>query len=88
MAKGKAIVASRLPGVAEAVTDGVHGLLVPPGDAGALATALQSLLDDPDRRRRLGAAARTRAEAEFGLEQMIERVDALVSGMGRPGESR
>lgn len=78
MAKGKAIVASRLAGVTEALTDGVHGLLVPPGEAQPLAAALQSLLDDPDRRRRLGTAARARAEAEFALDRMIERVDALL----------
>lgn len=82
MAKGKAVVASRLAGVPEAVTDGVQGLLVPPGETEPLAAALQSLLDDPARRRDLGEAARARAEAEFGLDRMVDRVDDLLCRLG------
>jgi glycosyltransferase involved in cell wall biosynthesis len=43
------VIGSRLGGIAERVTDGVDGLLVPPGDAGALARALTELADDPGR---------------------------------------
>ena len=48
MALGCAVVASRLSGIDAAVVDGESGLLVPPGDAGALAAALEALLADPD----------------------------------------
>lgn len=58
MAHGMACVASPVGGIPELVRDGRNGLLVPPGDAAALAAALRSLVDDPALRRRLGQAAR------------------------------
>ena len=68
MAAGLPTVASRVGGVPELVADGEQGLLVPPGDVGALAAALARLIAEPATRRRLGDAARARAEAQFGLE--------------------
>jgi glycosyltransferase involved in cell wall biosynthesis len=68
MAAGLPVVASDVGGVPELVADGVTGTLVPPGDPGALAAALDALARDPAARARLGAAARARAEAEFGLD--------------------
>jgi colanic acid/amylovoran biosynthesis glycosyltransferase len=62
MGSGKAVVASRLPGIDEAVQDGVSGLLVPPGDPDALAAALTRVLTDADLRERLGRAASQAAE--------------------------
>jgi glycosyltransferase involved in cell wall biosynthesis len=59
-AMGCAIVASDLPGINEALTDGVDGLLVPQGDERALAAALVSLLDDAGLRTRLASRARVR----------------------------
>ena len=56
MASGLPVVATRVGGVAELVEDGVSGLLVPPGDAGVLAGAMDRLLADPDLCRRFGAA--------------------------------
>ena len=58
LSAGKAIVASRVGGNPELVTDGLNGLLVPPGDAEALAEALLGLASDPERVRRMGAASR------------------------------
>jgi glycosyltransferase involved in cell wall biosynthesis len=66
-ASGRAVVASRLSGIPEAIEDGAQGLLVPPGDAQALADALAALAADPALRRRLGAAARERVLREFDL---------------------
>lgn len=57
MGLGIPVVASDLPPLAELVTHGTTGLLVPPGDPAALAAALRVLAADPDLRRRLGAAA-------------------------------
>lgn len=65
MASGAAVVGTRVSGLPELIEDGVNGLLVPPGDAAALAAALQRLLVDPALRRRLGEAARRTVEAEF-----------------------
>jgi glycosyltransferase involved in cell wall biosynthesis len=67
MAAEVAVVASSVGGVPEAVADGETGLLVPPGDAEALAGALRSLVDEPSRATALGEAGRRRAEREFGL---------------------
>ena len=64
-AMGKAIVATDIPGAAEVVEDGVNGTLVPPRDAGALASAIGTLLDDVGLRDRYGEAGRRKAEREF-----------------------
>ena len=61
MALARPIVASRVGGVPEIVSDDENGLLVPPGDAEALAAALGRLLADEALRRRLGDAGRARA---------------------------
>ncbi len=72
MACGKPVVASDLPtGVRSVNTHGHTGWLVPPGDAGALARALNMVLEDDHLRATLGKAARERVEREFGAEQMI-----------------
>jgi D-inositol-3-phosphate glycosyltransferase len=62
------VVASAVGGLLDIVEDGVTGLLVPPRDPGALRAALLRLLSDGPLRRRLGAAARERAEARFSRE--------------------
>jgi glycosyltransferase involved in cell wall biosynthesis len=81
MAKGKATVASRLDGIAEAIEDGVHGVLVPPGDVPALRDAIARLLADPARRGRLGEAARARVRAEFDLERTADRVEGILAAL-------
>jgi len=65
-------------------TDGETGMLVPPGDAGALATTLLRVLDDADLRARIGAAGRTRALDQFTWRQTalgtVEHYRALLDG--------
>jgi len=63
MAAGRPVVASDLPGYRSVVTPDRDGVLVPPGDADALARALRTLLDDPDRRSAMVAAGRATAAA-------------------------
>lgn len=63
MAAGKAVVATRVGGVAEVVQDGATGLLVPPDDAPALAADLARLLADPALATALGQAGQARAQA-------------------------
>ena len=65
MACGRAVVASRSGGAAELITDDVDALGHDPGDATQLARAIARLAADPVLRRRLGAAARARAERTF-----------------------
>lgn len=77
MAAARPVVLTNVGGVRDMVRHGVDGLLVPPADPPALAGALLALLGDPDRRARLGAAARARAEREFGLEPFIQRHEQL-----------
>lgn len=71
-AAGVPIVACRAGGMPEAVADGVSGMIVPPGDVGALAQALRQLIDDPALRQRLGAQGRVRIEKEFSVGAMVE----------------
>jgi phosphatidylinositol alpha-mannosyltransferase len=61
MASGAPVVASRIPGYDETVRDGVDGILVPPGEPGALASALVGILTDEPRRKALAAAGLARA---------------------------
>jgi len=61
MAAGRAIVASEIGQIADVLTDGKDARLLPPGDAGALATCCRALVGDAGERRRLGAAARVTA---------------------------
>ena len=76
---GVPAVATAVGGVPELVQDGVTGLLAPPGDARALASALARLIADPGLAARLGHAARRRAEQQFSLHRQVDRLLALWS---------
>jgi glycosyltransferase involved in cell wall biosynthesis len=84
MASGKPLVASDIPGLREAVADGQTGFLVPPGDAPALAAALEKLIASPQLRARMGIAARARAEEKFSEPRICAQTllvyEALISG--------
>jgi len=70
MAAGKPIVATDVGGVSEAVSDGVNGRLVPPGDPKSLAQAIVELLSDPNRAREMGESSRALAEEKFHLARI------------------
>ena len=74
MAAGKPVVATGVGGTPEAVVDGETGLLVPPGDVGALAETLDAVLADAALAQRLGEAGRRRVEERFTAAAMCERV--------------
>ena len=78
------VVSTPISGIPEVVEDGVSGLLVPSGDAEALAGALQRLLADEPLRRRLGEAGRARVLADFAMEQGIDRIAGLLTGQPAP----
>jgi glycosyltransferase involved in cell wall biosynthesis len=77
MALGKPLVASAAGGVLEIVEDGRSGLLVPPGDAVALAAALRRLLSDPALREATGAAGRKRAYDHFSVEPFAHAIQEV-----------
>ena len=79
MSLGVPVVSSDLPGPASICRGGIEGLLVPPGDAEAIATACRELLRDADLRNRLRRAARLRVEQYFSLERMREDYLALYT---------
>ena len=68
-------------GTSWVVQDGITGLVVSPRVPQALAEAIRRLLDDHQRRAAMGRAARARVEAEFTLEQMVARVQAVYEGV-------
>jgi glycosyltransferase involved in cell wall biosynthesis len=77
MACSKPVVATTVGGNAEAIIHGETGLLVPPGDSQALATAVQLLLENKEIASRFGTAARKRVEEMFTLEVMINKYEQL-----------
>ena len=90
MGAARPVVATRIAGIPEVVVDGESGLLVPPGDAVAIGTALARLCADPAERRRMGDTAREAVRDRFGAdayarsvtdlyEELIGRVDARHS---------
>lgn len=74
MAYGLPVIATRIGAIPEAVTDGQEGFLIEPGDVEALADHMLRLARDPELRRRMGQAARRRAETEFSLDVIVDRL--------------
>ena len=89
MGAGLAVVATDVPGHRDVVRDGETGLLVPAGDEKALAAAIATLMDDPERRRRMGQAGHARVLEEFTVRSMVgktaEIYRAAAAGTSRAG---
>jgi glycosyltransferase involved in cell wall biosynthesis len=81
MAAGVPVVATRVGGTPEAIEDGANGVLVPPGDARAMADAICRLLADPGRAARLGQAARHSINERFSMERMVSATDQLYQAL-------
>jgi glycosyltransferase involved in cell wall biosynthesis len=77
MASGLAIVTTPVGAIPDAIRDGDTGLLVPAGDAPALADALYRLITDMELRRQLGQRAHSRFLADFSIEACIDRLSAI-----------
>jgi glycosyltransferase involved in cell wall biosynthesis len=77
MAAGRPVIATNVGGLADIVDPGMTGLLIPPGDAAALAEAVKSLLADPARAEAMGRAARVRWEEHFSLAPFYQRTQAV-----------
>lgn len=69
----RAVIATRVGGLADLIADGASGLLVPPADAGALAAAIAKLRDDAALRAKLAAAGPARVDAGYRPEQYVQR---------------
>ena len=80
MVAGRAIIASNISGIPEAVTTEVEGLLVPPADEEALSAALARVLSDDALRISLGRAAAERGRREFSVAAMADRYETLYRG--------
>jgi glycosyltransferase involved in cell wall biosynthesis len=88
MALGLPVVASAVGGIPEMLVDGETGLLVPPGDEAALATALGQLIDDPARRARFGQAGRARVASVFTPDGQMDALTRIVlDGIGHASRS-
>lgn len=83
MRAGLAAVATEVGGVSEALDNERNGVLVPRGDAVSLRAALRGLIEDADRRRRLGAEARLAYQARFRLELMAARTIEIYESVLR-----
>ena len=78
-------VSTGVGGIPEVVANGETGLLVPFGDADALARAIESLVQDPVRRKSLGRAARQRARQLFSAESIVPQYEALYRRVANAG---
>jgi glycosyltransferase involved in cell wall biosynthesis len=81
MAAGKPVVATNGGGVPEIVADGRTGILVPMGDAPAMADAICAMLSDPGQARAMGVRARERVESHFTIELTARRVESVYREM-------
>jgi glycosyltransferase involved in cell wall biosynthesis len=90
MAAGKPLVSTAAGGNVEVVEHGRTGLLVPPGDPYAIAAAVCSLLGQPQLRRRMGEAGRTRVSERFTVERMaadiVSAYRVVLQAAGAPRE--
>ncbi|WP_072803652.1 glycosyltransferase family 4 protein [Rhodococcoides yunnanense] len=78
MASGRPVVVTDNPGMADYVEDGVTGVLVPGGDADALADAIAALLTDPERAAAMGHAAAARVRSQFTSSVMASHLAQIV----------
>ena len=89
MGAGLPVVATRVAGIPEVVTDGVTGLLVPPADVPALGAALERLTSNPALRRTIGEAAAAFVRPRFGVDGYVAAVtglyDRLLAAESRGG---
>ncbi len=84
MAHGRPVVAFDVGGISQWLSDGLTGTLVPPGDVGALASAISSLLADPARRELMGRNGQTYVLETYGaqghIEAMVSTLQAAIDG--------
>lgn len=82
MAAGLPVISTPVGGIPEAISDGVEGFLVPPGDVTLLTQRLRQLLADAALARRMGMAGRAKIERQFSAAAILPRVEALYRALG------
>ena len=87
MACGLPVVSTTVGAIREAVIDQETGIIVPPRDSAALRDALARLFTDEALRERLGAAGFTRARKYFGIELMVDKMEAVFQMHRRQGRA-
>jgi glycosyltransferase involved in cell wall biosynthesis len=85
MAAGLPVVIADMPGVREVIEPGKEGLLTEPLIAADLAAKVRTLLDDPELARRMGSAARRRAEERYGLATVAGQLLSLYASLRATG---
>jgi L-malate glycosyltransferase len=81
MASGVPAVCSRVGGLPEVIRDGVEGYLVPARDVKTMAARALDILTDPDRREKMGRAARLRAQTDFCSDKIIPVYERLYEDL-------
>jgi glycosyltransferase involved in cell wall biosynthesis len=79
LAAGTPVIATAVGGIPEVVVDGENGLLVPPGDVDAIASAVDRVVHDPSLRESLAANAAASVE-EFSEPRILKRIVAVIEG--------
>ena len=79
MAMGKAVVATRVGGNPDIVTNGENGFLVPAGDSKSMSSALRQLIEDDGLRRRIGAQNRQKIEKHFSWTATVKRIERVYN---------
>jgi glycosyltransferase involved in cell wall biosynthesis len=79
MAAGLPVIASRVGGIPAVIRHQQTGLLVPPGDAGALAKAMRRCLDRPGWAKQLGVAASRSVDSRYGSVSMIHTIESIFA---------
>jgi len=88
MAASKPVIATRVGAIPSVIKDGENGLLVTPKDSVGLRNAIASVLDDPERRRRMGDQAHAWVSQNYTSEAMALRYREMYEGvLGKPAPS-
>ena len=77
LASGTPMVTTRVGGIPDAVVDGVHGLLIAPGDSEAIADSIEALVSDRARLRQMSAACLQRAKEQYSIERLARQFSEL-----------
>ena len=85
MACGLPVISTPIGSITEAVQDGVSGHIVPARDAAQLQQAIHTLLQDAEQRAAFGAAARNTAIEKFGVDAMLDKMEAIFMQAARHG---
>jgi glycosyltransferase involved in cell wall biosynthesis len=78
-AVAKPVIGTAVDGIPEVIVDGETGILVPPGDARALAEAMEKLLAEPELAATMGRAGQARAQQYFDIRRQVERLQEIYS---------